>query len=117
AKADDAQPDSASPVTAAAMASFMCIFSLLSSAEPLIETVARRDLAGDVDRHGLALPVLHQLLFPQVAVHELLDELVAAELEELHVRLDAPVERHGDPPRPREHVGIFDRHVVLDDVR
>jgi hypothetical protein len=36
--------------------------------------------------------------------------------EELDVRFHATIERHRDLPRPREHVGVFDRHLVPDDV-
>src|ERR1700674_610590 len=83
---------------------------------PLIEGVAGRHLAGDIDRHGIAFPVLDQRLLAKISVHELLDELVAAKLEQLDGRLYATIERHGDAPRPREDLGVFDRHLVLNDV-
>src|SRR5271163_4019231 len=89
----------------------------MSPTVPLIKEVTGRDLAGDVDRHRIAFPMLNQWLFAKISVHELLDEFVAAELEELDVRLGATIERHGDLPRPREHLGILDRHLVPDDVR
>src|SRR5690242_17961978 len=49
-------------------------------AVPLIELITRRDLAGNIDRHGLAFPVLDQWLLAQMSVHELLGEFIAAEL-------------------------------------
>src|SRR5205823_2244751 len=88
----------------------------MSSTIPLIEEIAGWNLSGDVDRHRIALPVPDQRCFAQISVHELLDEFIAAELEELDVRFDTTIERHRDLPRPREHVGVFDRHLVPDDV-
>src|SRR5438270_544404 len=51
------------------------------SAVPIIEFVAGRHFARNVDRYGVALPVLHQLFLAQTSIHELLDEFVAAKLE------------------------------------
>src|SRR5437879_10758786 len=84
---------------------------------PLIEAVAWRHLASDVDRHGLAFPMLNQLLLAKTSVHELFDEFVAAKVEKLHVRLHPTIERHRDPPRPSKDLRIFDRHFVPNDVR
>src|SRR5689334_12372536 len=53
-------------------------------------------------------------LLAQFAVHQLFDELDALELHQLRVRLDAAIQRHGDLPRPRESVRIFDRRLVPD---
>ena len=83
---------------------------------PLIEAVAGRHLSGDIDYHRIAFPALDQRLLAKISVHELLDEFVAAKLEKLHVRFHATIERHGDPPRPREDLGVFDRHFVPNDV-
>src|SRR4029077_18666711 len=85
-------------------------------AVPLIEAVTRRYFASDVNRHVLAFPVLHQLLLAKTPVHELLDEFIAAKVEKLHVRFHPTVERHGDPPRPRKNLRIFDGHFVPNDV-
>src|SRR5439155_18314053 len=82
-------------------------------AVPLIEQITGRYLASDIDSHGIAFPGLDQRLLAKISVHELLDEFVATELEELHVRLCATIERHRDAPRTREHVWVFDRHVIL----
>src|SRR6266853_1211045 len=84
---------------------------------PLIEAIAGRYLAGDIDRHGIAFPALDQRLLAKISVHEFFDEFVAAKLEKLHVRFHATIERHGDLPRPREDLGVFDRHFVPNDVR
>src|SRR6266853_3262134 len=84
---------------------------------PLIEAVTWRHLASDVDRHGLAFPVLNQLLLAKTSIHELFDEFVAAEVEKLHVRLHPAIEWQGDPQRPRKDLRIFDRHFVPNDVR
>src|SRR2546423_9004194 len=86
-------------------------------AVPLIEKIAGRYLASDIDPHGIAFPGLDQRLLAKISVHELLDELVAAKLEQLHVRLRTTIERHGDAPWPREDLGILDRHVIPDNVR
>src|SRR5437762_4110344 len=52
-------------------------------------------------------------LFPLVlAVKEIADELFALELAELHVRLDAPIERHADRPRARVDVRVFDGRLI-----
>src|SRR5438093_7407686 len=51
-----------------------------------------------------------------MAVHQLLDELDALVLEQLHVPLLPPVERHRDSPGPREDVGILDRGFVTQEV-
>src|SRR5436305_7268111 len=83
---------------------------------PLIEGVARRHLARNVDDHRLSFPALDQRLLAKMSVHEFFGEFVAAEFEKLHVRLHAAVDRHRDAPWPREHLGVLDRHVVLDDV-
>src|SRR5215510_6326195 len=101
-----------------ALCASIASLSLISSlpAVPLIELIARRDLAGDIDCHGLAFPALDQRLLAQMSVHELLGKFIAAELEQLHVRLCAPIERHGDAPWPGEDIGILDRHVIPDDV-
>src|SRR5262252_3046110 len=85
-------------------------------AVPLIEEVTRRYLAGDIDDHSIAFPMLDQWLLAEISVHELLGEFVAAEFEQLNVRLHATIERHGDAPRPREDFGVFDRRFVPDDV-
>src|SRR6267378_7246056 len=84
---------------------------------PLIEAVTRRHLTSDVDRHGLAFPMLHQLLLAKTSVHELLDEFVAAKIEKLNVRLHAAIEGHRNPPWPRKDLRIFDRHFVPNNVR
>src|SRR5438046_9560488 len=81
-------------------------------AVPLIEQITGRYLASDIDSHGIAFPGLDQRLLAKISVHELLDELVAAELEQLHVRLCATIDRHGDAPRPVEDLGALDRPVV-----
>src|SRR5207247_8544086 len=52
----------------------------------------------------------------KVSVDQLFRERHALELEHLRVLLDTPVERHAHLPRPRKHVGIFDRRFVLADV-
>src|SRR5215471_8254397 len=104
----------ARPVAATAIASFIRMDCLPFGLEihlptiPLIELIARRYFALDVDRHRLAVPVRDERGFAKVPVHELLGEFVAAEFEKLHVRLDASIERHGNAPWPREHVGILD---------
>src|ERR1700737_5275995 len=82
---------------------------------PLIEPVTGRHLASDVDRHGLAFPVLNQLLLTKTSVHELFDEFVAAKVEKLHVRFHPTIEWHGDPPRPSKDLRIFDYHFVPND--
>ena len=46
-------------------------------AVPLIETVAKRHLAGDIDTHRITFPVLDQRLLAKISVHE----FVAAELD------------------------------------
>src|SRR5713226_10179086 len=84
---------------------------------PPIEAVTGRHLTSNVDRHGLAFPVLNQLLLAKTSLHELFDEFVAAKVEKLHVRLHPAIERHRDPPRPRKDLRIFDRHFVSNDVR
>src|SRR5262249_1438666 len=85
-------------------------------AVPLIEEISGRHLTGDVDRHRITFPVLDQRRLAKISVHELLNEFIAAELEKLHVRLDAPIDRHGNAPRAGEYVRILDRHLVPDDV-
>src|SRR5262245_12289893 len=52
------------------------------------------------------------LFFLVLAEHQIADELLAPELAELHVRLDAPVERHADRPRTRVDVRILDRRLI-----
>src|SRR4029077_11590424 len=89
---------------------------ILLAAIPIIKAVTRGNLASDIDGHRFAFPVLHQWLLAKTSVHELLDELIAAKLEKLHIRLHAAIERHGDPPRPSKDLGIFDGHFVLNDV-
>src|SRR5262249_26655437 len=44
-------------------------------------------------------------------------ESQALVLEDFEVLLDAAVQRHADRPRPREHLRIFDRRLVLQMVR
>ena len=61
--------------------------------------------------------MLDQLLPPEIPVQELLHELDAAVLEELHVRLQTAIERHRDSPGAREDFRILDRHFVVDGVR
>src|SRR5690348_2878379 len=85
------------PARSQALCASIASLSLSSSlpAVPLIELIARRDLASDIDGHGLAFPALDQRLLTQMSVHELLGEFIAAELKQLHVRLRPPIERHG----------------------
>src|SRR5262245_66625214 len=54
---------------------------------PVIELLTGRDLPRDVNDDGVALPALYQLLLAQIAKQELFDELDAAILHELRVRL------------------------------
>src|SRR6266542_2306378 len=49
---------------------------------------------------------------PQVAVEQFLSKRNAVELGELDGRLDAPVQRHTDLPRPRKHGRVLDRRLV-----
>src|SRR5687768_14802072 len=55
-------------------------------------------------------------LLAELAEQKLLGERHALELEQLHVRLHPAVEREPNPPRTREHLGVFDgrfiHHVV-----
>src|SRR5687767_12291295 len=53
-------------------------------------------------------------LLAQIAVHQFLHELDALELQQLRVRLDAPIQRHADLPRPRERTRILQRRLVPD---
>src|SRR6516225_7565053 len=48
----------------------------------------------------------------EVAIQQLLGELLALELEQLCVRLDVPVERQADRPRPRVDRGVLERRLV-----
>src|ERR1700722_14539888 len=83
---------------------------------PLIEGVSGRHLTGEIDGHRITFPVLDQRLLAKISVHELLDEFVAAELKELHVRFHPAIQRHGDAPRLGKDLGVLDRHFVPDDV-
>src|SRR6476660_10574548 len=85
-----------------------------SAAIPLVELVSGRNLSSDVHAHRLAFPVLHQLLFPKVPVHELLCELDAVVVEHGRIRLEPAVERHRDGPRTAEDFRVLDRDVVAD---
>src|SRR5215217_5695881 len=88
--------------------------SLTLPSVPVVQTLARWDLAGDVYDDRLAFPVLDQLLLPQMAVHELFGEFHARIIDDRRIRLEPAIEGHGDRPRTREHFGIFDRHFVAD---
>src|SRR3954447_19036157 len=57
-----------------------------------------------------------QRLLAVGAVEQFLDELDALEVHQLRVLLEAAVQRHADPPRPRERLGIGHRRFVADDV-
>src|SRR5262245_31820296 len=87
-----------------------------TSLVPVIEAVTGRHLALDIDPHGFALPVSDQRCLAKMSVHEFLGEFVAAKLEQLHVGLHPAIDRHGDAPRPREDLGVLDRHLVPDHV-
>jgi len=82
----------------------------------LVETIARRNLARDVHDDGLPFPVLDQLLLPKMPVHELFRELHARIIDDRRIRLQAAIERHGDRPRTREDLRIFDRDFVTDGI-
>src|SRR6202140_312483 len=67
-------------------------------------------------RTDIIAPLLHRPL-AQMAVQHLFGELDALELEQLCVLLDAYVQRHADLPRPRKHLVVLDRGLVIDVVR
>src|SRR5690606_30503861 len=69
---------------------------------------------------GGTVPLFDRIL-QELPVQQRLGELDAVVFEKLRIRLDAPVERHTDRPRLREHDRIVDRglvlHVILVDQR
>src|SRR4051812_47072328 len=83
---------------------------------PIVQTLARRNLAGDVDDDRLAFPALDQLLLPKMPVHELFRELHARIIDDCGVRLQAAIERHGDRPWTSEDLRVFDRDFVTDGI-
>src|SRR6185369_14525757 len=74
----------------------------------LVSLVAFGHPAPDVEDDRVTLPVLHQLVLPQVAEERLLDKLDAPELHQRRVVLELPVEDHAHLPRPRKDIWIAD---------
>src|SRR2546425_4369465 len=56
-------------------------------------------------------------LLPQRPVHQFLDELDALELEKLCALVLPAIERHPNLPRPRKHLRVLDRDLVVEHVR
>src|SRR5262249_47805532 len=83
---------------------------------PIKKLVAGWNLARDVDNHRLAFPPLHQLLFADISIKELLGKLDAGVLEELNIGFQTAVERHLDFPRPRKRFRILNRNLVANSV-
>jgi len=79
----------------------------------LVSLVAFRNPSRDVEDDGVALVVFDQRVLAQVAEECLLDELDAAEIHQHGVVLEAPVEDHAHLPRPRVHVRVGQRHLVV----
>src|SRR5215471_13439599 len=64
-------------------------------------------------RRRAPLPGIFASLLPLVlAVDKIADELLALEVAELHVRLDAAIQRHADRPRAGVDVWILDCRLV-----
>src|SRR5881394_2984870 len=55
-------------------------------------------------------------LFAKVTIQELLGEFYTSEFQKLSVFLESAVEGHADLPGAREHLGVFDRGLVLNHV-
>src|ERR1700754_3672976 len=51
-------------------------------------------------------------VFAVLAVQQFFYELDALEVEQLHVAVEAAIERHADLPRPREDIRVRDRRLV-----
>src|SRR5688572_4769691 len=62
------------------------------------------------DCAGIWAGDLHALA--EFAVQQLFYELDALEVEQLHVAIEATIERHADLPRPREDFRVGDRRLV-----
>src|ERR1700682_2366918 len=60
----------------------------------------------------LALLLPLQPILSPLPVQQFLDELDALELHQTRVPLDAPIQRHGDLPRPSEGIRVRDRRLV-----
>src|SRR5579864_2088743 len=80
----------------------------------LVNLLARRNLARDVNIHGFALPVLDELLFAQMAIQGLFHHLDTLEIHELGIRLQPPIEGHTDLPRSRKYLRVLNGGFVVD---
>src|SRR5437773_1637600 len=78
--------------------------------------IASWNFASDVNDHRLAFPVLHQLLLANMSIQKLLCKIDAGIFHELSIGLQAAVERHRNPPRPRESIGVLDRDFVMNGI-
>src|SRR5439155_9466776 len=85
-------------------------------AKPLIQAIAGRNLALDVDGNRLAFPMLDQLRLAEISIQELFRKLDTLIIEQLNILLQTAIDGHRDFPGRREDLRIFDGHFVTEGI-